>query len=172
VDAFMQQYLLCGCALPEGAVIAFRPGPAIVRQVLHVSELRDTVAYPLCDVMDTLSSLPRLRGSPPSVQRWSLNDRWIELTTHTAGNEWLETQIECYCTYGDIVWMWLSICRRHPAVLLQYGDERLYTPRLFMDEIVLPRLSRAFNSSDNSTRVRAEQELLIYRLVARDALRT
>ena len=178
VDDFTQRYLLCestSATDPRSPLssIAFTPGPPVVREPLVVTDLGHVVAHSVPDVLATFAALPHVdQTTTDRLLRWSLADRWIELAFGgSSDDEWTGSQIECCYTFADIVWMWLAVCRIHRAVMLQNAQGRLYTPRSFLHELALPQLADAFIESDASTRDRAEQEMKVYRLVGRDALR-
>lgn len=143
-----------------------------MREPLVVVDVKHTVAHPLAGVWATFAALPHVqRTNTDDRLRWTLSDRWIELAVEGINDEWRGSPIHCSCTFGDVVWMWLSVGRHHRAMMLRNALGRLFTPRSFLHEIALPRLSEAFNSTDASARHRAEHELKVYRLVGRDALR-
>ena len=176
MDDFTKRYLLCESTPatdPDSTLscLAFKPGPPIVREPLFVADLQHSASYCLSDVLATFAALPNVnqKGRDAGL-RWTLDDRWIELSFVGEGGEWTESPVQCWCTFADLAWMWLSVCRKHRTIMLQNAHGRLFTPRSFLHELAFPRLSDAFDNSNASTSQRAELEMSTYRVVARDAL--
>ena len=177
MDDFTQQYLLCesNSATESSsplANIAFVPGPPVVREPISVADLDHTVDYTLTDIMTTFEALPHVESSAETkALRWSMDDRWINIDFNVSDQEWTGSKITCCCTFSDVIWMWLALCRTHRAVMLKNAQGQLFTPRSFLHELAFPKLGIAFNDENESIRNRAEEEMRLYQLVARDALR-
>lgn len=173
MDSFEREFLAC-----RSEAVAIIPGPLQFQEPYYSTAMYQMEMYPAREVIACFSSLAGVtllqRGSEEGVGwydwkwRWEQADRRIDIGFSIFDEPeypifWGGSELNTDCLYADILRLWRALQSRLPAVWVHGDDCRVYTPPSFVETFVWPALERAFHSNQESVRLRARQEKLVYK---------